>query len=609
MSKRLTRFVSDSFAQSLPSNSCTLLPFLYCTTTLQRGSHHQFRLFNLGQQQLRRHDYGSPASEEEQRQEASLEPQARREVQAIEVAKAPLPATTFSDSKSQPIPNDWESMQRSVRLSSKRRSDPLPGRYFEYESARPLEPTKVVYESTILQEPIKGLSPSGTTLTRRESGIFASIYKDVLQNIGELRSDTGLNTARKGRHMLENEDEFSEDDSLESIFSNAVCGRHKFLQASNPMPPGSVASEYAIAHDSSKKLHAQLAEDARPLDKEISTVAAERPQWDKSQMFGQAQSQDESKFHTNLAKAVLDTDVWRVFQNDVLSKMKNFMNLVIRHSRPASTEADVGEISGKSLGRRTLVSTAESYQKVLPWQQEPDIMRKLAVLRQNYAQQCVACLQVLRIQHPRSPYVLSILPKIKSLGAISYALAASTELYNELLFVRWVYYRDLHSCAELVNEMLDRSVPTDAKTRAVFTDAARTRMQARAFWRAENTLPELITAANAMNGESDIETSLSSSSKMITPVASAWWQLHGTREGWKKWEDVEERAVAEYRAEQQRRHEALARAKEDELEDEEDEYGAEESENVEEPDIEVVSMRSDGVTPLQNELKLTAAES
>jgi hypothetical protein len=63
-----------------------------------------------------------------------------------------------------------------------------------------------------------------------------------------------------------------------------------------------------------------------------------------------------------------------------------------------------------------------------------------------------------------SPLTLSILPKIKELGRISHVLGASTQLYNELIFIHWYRRNDFRGASALIDEMEKYGLDFDAET-------------------------------------------------------------------------------------------------------------------------------------------------
>jgi len=72
-----------------------------------------------------------------------------------------------------------------------------------------------------------------------------------------------------------------------------------------------------------------------------------------------------------------------------------------------------------------------------------------------------------------SPLALSILPKIKSFGAISHVLGASTQLYNEIIRIYYYGYEDFDGVAKTLNEMEHSAVELDEETLDVVIDILR----------------------------------------------------------------------------------------------------------------------------------------
>lgn len=72
-----------------------------------------------------------------------------------------------------------------------------------------------------------------------------------------------------------------------------------------------------------------------------------------------------------------------------------------------------------------------------------------------------------------SPLALSILPKIKSLGAISHVLGASTQFYNEILRTYYYRYEDFGGVAKTLNEMDHSAVDQDEETLDIVIDILR----------------------------------------------------------------------------------------------------------------------------------------
>lgn len=175
----------------------------------------------------------------------------------------------------------------------------------------------------------------------------------------------------------------------------------------------------------------------------------------------------------------------------------------------------------------------------------------LSIVQHNYGHYCLEALQLLRREFPASPYALNILPTIKRLGAISYVLGATSNLYNELLYLRWTQYTDMHGMADLLEEMRKQGVEQNEVTVAVVRAVRRER---RAFFGDENYREG--ENWGPIRGD---------------PVTVAWWKLRGVQQAWDRlfWnyrvaaKRMEERRLREARDEQYMRAAEEEEKKED----------------------------------------------
>ncbi|EPE27853.1 hypothetical protein GLAREA_04644 [Glarea lozoyensis ATCC 20868] len=72
-----------------------------------------------------------------------------------------------------------------------------------------------------------------------------------------------------------------------------------------------------------------------------------------------------------------------------------------------------------------------------------------------------------------SPLALSVLPKIKSLGAISHVLGASPSLYNEILRIYLLRHEDFRAMTATLYDMNDSAVPVNEETLAIVEEVLR----------------------------------------------------------------------------------------------------------------------------------------
>ncbi|KAL9043708.1 MAG: hypothetical protein Q9214_003111 [Letrouitia sp. 1 TL-2023] len=245
------------------------------------------------------------------------------------------------------------------------------------------------------------------------------------------------------------------------------------------------------------------------------------------QQYGLSDIEVETKMHRRetlkkLGRSRTDVELWEVLENDVFSLIRVYNQ---RQEEDKARRA-AAETATKSKGRtsraikapepsNTSVTWKKASSKKKPKKKEkeeekgnvPEQIASLStpllisIVQRNYGDCCLEALRTLRSHFFTSPYTMNLLPTIKSLGPSSHVLAASTELYNELLFVKWREYNDLHGVTDLLEEMANRGIEYDGATLAVL------QIIRRAWFYAHNTPAER-------------------NRKLL------WWQMQPTRDAW-----------------------------------------------------------------------------
>lgn len=205
-------------------------------------------------------------------------------------------------------------------------------------------------------------------------------------------------------------------------------------------------------------------------------------------------------------RATMDVKIWQILEKEVF-KLVGDLNTQIKAREKASKEADREAESAENADKAT--KEKKLHPKDRPKVKRPtqetvalptDIL--YSILSTNYADYLLSALRLLRRHHPTSSYALYLLPTIKRLGPISYVLGASTGLYNEILFLRWTQYSDLHGMADLLQEMLDQGIGVNGVTTMLLQRLRQNR-------------------GAGLKGR-------------MGPVVHKWWELRGTDEGWKR---------------------------------------------------------------------------
>ena len=196
------------------------------------------------------------------------------------------------------------------------------------------------------------------------------------------------------------------------------------------------------------------------------------------QLIHEARERNMKKVMTALRKAPDDAAVWDVLEQHVFSKAAQMTQNFDKEIARAKENFTKG-LESKINSRLKLQARLESEgldpttKKLKPLPVSP-----LAILQTNYAPQLLYAMRLLRAYAPSSPYAPAILSRMRALGPASYFLGATTELYNEAMFLRWRIHLDVHGVGKLVHEMLDKGLEANADTLRVLNAGARWRQDA-----------------------------------------------------------------------------------------------------------------------------------
>ncbi len=233
--------------------------------------------------------------------------------------------------------------------------------------------------------------------------------------------------------------------------------------------------------------------------------------------------------HRNLVMKMLDgansdVEVWQVLEKEVFSlitQLDEHMKLVekakkanaLHAAKVRKAEAEGKDIADVKLEKGDLTKKELSRTK-LTQTKAISIDNLFSILHRNYAEYCLHALRLFRRKYPTSLYAPHVLSTIKQRGPISYVLGVSTEIYNELLFLTWTQYSDLHGMADTVEEMLNQGIESNEVTIALIKGIAkRRRMGMHEF---------------------------------LGPVVREWWAMRVTVEGWGRLRNLFERILSEH---------------------------------------------------------------
>ncbi|MCJ1274031.1 hypothetical protein MMC21_001825 [Puttea exsequens] len=200
-------------------------------------------------------------------------------------------------------------------------------------------------------------------------------------------------------------------------------------------------------------------------------------------------------------RARTDLEIWKLLEREVF-KMLEHLNKQIEMRENFESGKGTKTKGNKKKDRTTPIVSEKTRVTKTDESIAIPIDVLYAIISANYSNYLLSALRMLRRYHPSSPYCLALLPAVKRLGSISYVLAGNGAFYNELIFLRWTQYSDLHGIADLLEEMLDQGIKTNTITGMLMKRLRKEKRQ-------------------AMLGRGG-------------PVVKAWWSLRGTEEAWQR---------------------------------------------------------------------------
>ncbi|EOD48979.1 hypothetical protein UCRNP2_4275 [Neofusicoccum parvum UCRNP2] len=156
-----------------------------------------------------------------------------------------------------------------------------------------------------------------------------------------------------------------------------------------------------------------------------------------------------------LREATSDVELWNVLENEVFS--------VIRRLNLDAPQFFAGQEDEATKKEEEKEEEEEEEEEGNP-EEDSESFSEFQIIGPNYPSFMLIAMRQLRVDFPGSTLALALLPAIKSLGRGSYALGASTELYNELLAMAWLTYSDFQGIDDLLQEMENGGIDFDTNT-------------------------------------------------------------------------------------------------------------------------------------------------
>lgn len=307
-----------------------------------------------------------------------------------------------------------------------------------------------------------------STLTASERAVFNRIFEDLS------RSELQSQAAKESDSDLETDG--LEDDvnvpyqSIETIFESAI------------------RNEKLLEERARRRLILSESDSSTPKPADADTYEAER-------------NRHSAMVTRMLSRADTDIKLWEVLERKVFKLTEIFK---------ADSEEEHALGSEENTNEKLKTQANQARNDLVSFQPESNGLTSkasLSILQNNYGNYCLEALRIFRREFPASPYALHLLPTIKRLGPISYVLGASSSLYNELLYLNWTQYTDLHGMADLLLEMGNQGVETDNITHSLLSSVSRERRMKLA----NLSVPE---------------------QPGLDQATGAWWRLRGVQEAW-----------------------------------------------------------------------------
>ena len=352
---------------------------------------------------------------------------------------------------------------RRRRLISQRSSPPDPS---EEVGQRPYKRT----EFSGIQRYSGTQSRTGSqksTITAGERAVFNRIFGDLTSQIFE--GDENLFKDDLAKEYLDGDDEsLTPQARLSNIFEAAI----------------SHSNEDARQKAEGEALAKAEAQAAVGTNREVVEDVPRRRMWILDTLnvrelpsFGQRHYRKTVKL---LDQTKSDLELWQILEKQVFSVIPH-----LERQRKREEQARERQLQGKGRGRsaeedsvdalglRSAQDTKNNDEQnapVLPVLKENESStqkeaatiddrrsfntEELAVIAQHlYEYYCVVALRLFRHRYPFSPFALHLLPHVKSLGPISFALAASTNLYNEIIYQHFIQHNDYRGVADILQQM------------------------------------------------------------------------------------------------------------------------------------------------------------
>lgn len=464
------------------------------------------------------------------------------------------------------LSNPFENDPRRVRTSEPKRvksvDDP------------PLADSDLNTSANVFKKILEDSSKRSTdrsTIARRHAVTMTQAEHEIFERLQALSGKTKPSSLADTEAADEFDDPESGTDTLKDLF-NKIAGRFEKEELREQQKPQKslkihMAKQKQLQETRQQTHRALLESIAWPQLESTEPVQHRLTSPDSGEKDMQTLQSDGIKHTKEIQKRFstieTDRDLWNILDQHVFKTMRGLQEL--SKSQQIELDKQNQPTVKKSNSFRKRKKTTKAREPSKPSQADLDSEKALMQKMMNtYGPAILYATRLFRTGFSSSSYANLILPTIKSLGPISYVLAASTSLYDELLYIRWETYRDLNGCADLIDEMISQNLLADRHTALVYKAAKETRDYELGITKqkrtplSSNKQDEFDAVATGIISAPELDWNLMSTKYIPfgTPVKSfqeGFWRLQGVEAAWLRLTTSYSRLVTITRQEIQRK--------------------------------------------------------
>ncbi|KAF2727253.1 hypothetical protein EJ04DRAFT_517380 [Polyplosphaeria fusca] len=319
-------------------------------------------------------------------------------------------------------------------------SRPVSSRaHIEKPTTRPRREESIPFVDSANDAALAAIPSRPSTITGPERAAFRTLYERLGRDSHRQSSHEVPFVSHEEKQFEDDVDD--EDASLDALLDSVMAGR----------PPAQ--SPPARRRESLKT----LAEDMLKMDRDRS----KHHQAAEDVKIRNAGLVERERIMALMEEARTDRELWAVLNAEVLKQVQSFKlddpeaSQLWSDTQRKSTARRAGKKGKNTTPTDQLASsTATPASTTLaPTPASIDQNSDWRILFHNYPILVLHAATLLRAHFPSSNLPLLILPTLKSLGLSSYALGATTRLYNVVIRTAWLQYSSYTHVDELLTEM------------------------------------------------------------------------------------------------------------------------------------------------------------